>query len=138
MGCNVSPYRGGVLKYKETRTETVDSISGIETKTFFTASKNCIVKVKPLTNVGYAGALYINDTRAAELTSRNTSAPNVFGSLVDREELFFSPAIAGMAEVYYQSLLLLLKPGDKLQLHYADDTSTFTNVQYKIYVYEWE
>jgi hypothetical protein len=131
MGCNVSPYRGGVLKYKETVTATIDSITFGETKTFFTASKNCIVKIKPPTE-SINGYFYINDTNAASLSG------NTFSDLVDREELFFSQADrAGGSgyKVYYNSLLLLLKPGDKLQLR---ANNSFTNVQYQIYIYEWE
>ena len=134
MGCNVSPYRGGVLKYKETVTATVDSITTGETKTFFTASKNCIVKVKSLTSASNC-QLYINDTVAASLQGVGGD-PKFFTNLADREELFFSRARAGSNNVEYEFLLLLLKPGDELQFHCG--AGTYTNVQHKIYVYEWE
>ena len=113
---------------------TVDSISVGEEKTFFTASKNCIVKVKPMTKTSNC-QFYINDTSAAALQSVG-EIPSNFTNLADREELFFSQAKAGSNNVGYESLLLLLKPGDKLQLRCG--YGTLTNVQYKIYVYEWE
>jgi hypothetical protein len=117
-------------------TATVDSITAGETKTFFTASKNCIVKVKPMTTAGNSNQLYINGTSAAALGSVVDESTNVFTNLSDREELFLSHAKYKVSQVYYDSLLLLLKPGDELQLRCG--SGTYTNVQYKIYVYEWE
>lgn len=45
MGCNVSPYRGGVLKYKETKTVNVTYTDTTTAHDLFTAQKPCIIKV---------------------------------------------------------------------------------------------
>jgi hypothetical protein len=136
MGCNVSPYRGGVLKYKDTVTATVDSITAGETKTFFTASDYCIVKVVCLsdvsncnfrinnTNAGTFGKIFMESKQSRELSNRQEFLSGATYSAQDSYN------------VYYGNVLLLLKPGDELQIYCS--YGTFTDVQSKVYLYKIE
>lgn len=138
MGCNVSPYRGGVLKYKETVTATVDSITAGETKTFFTASDYCIVKVVPPTTGANGCNFQINNTNAGSLASQSIMESKNSRELSNRQE-FLSGATYNASDSYYAfygNVLLLLKPGDELQIYCS--YGTLTDIQSKVYLYKIE
>lgn len=135
MGCNVSPYRGGVLKYKETVTGTIASMAKDDIESIFVPSRNCIVKVcGPICGavVSYIN-LYINGTYAANTDSDKN---NYYTNLGDVPEILTSSANPSQNANRYRELLLILKPNDMVQFKLT--YGTLTNVGYKIYVYEWE
>ena len=134
MGCKVSNFSGGGLKYKETSTKTISRISSGTTEDLYTASRPCFTKIRVKSStydLKANGNLYINGAQAAGFALRNR-----FTNLVERQEIF-TPIASDQSEskACFADLVVLLDTGGKLQFRAS---SELTNIVFEIFVYVWE
>jgi hypothetical protein len=132
MGCNVSPYRGGVLKYKETVTASATIAKGT-TETLYTNTEACIMKILIPSNATLNQKIWLNGSQLAIL---NNGVVNKSGLTFRPELLAEEVAGASNTSVDYRSLTLLLERDDVFTISNETWAQDIT-LEFTMYKYTW-
>lgn len=134
MGCNVSPYRGGVLKYKETVDKTVNVIQNDYTTLYdvYIADRPCVIKVN--TGGGNINVnLWVNSEMCGTISAANSTLTTVASS-----KYLIATATNSNSNAA-GSMTFLLDVGETLQCSCNSGAGqTDPHIVFKIHVYEWE
>ena len=124
MGCNVSPYRGGVPRLVETRALSTNIAAANTLYDFFVADDRCIVNITEISGATTGVDRYVlNDGTIDDYFA--TSNSSIFND-------FVVPKAQGrlIANVSDRAILLLLEKGERIRIGNASKAHTHTATAY--------
>lgn len=126
MGCNVSPYRGGVPRLVETRALSTNIAAKNKLYDFFVADDRCIVNITNIEptggSAGQDGYVLNDGTVSDYFALSSVSTFNNFNAIKAQGRL--------IATVYTNGIVLLLEKGDRIRVFNGNATHTLTATAY--------